>query len=90
MPQAIVDPDELDAFAMELNRFNSVLRDSAHRVRGRFNELGTTWRDQEQRRFAAEFEQMIVVIDRFLQVSDQQVPLLRRKATKAREYLTQR
>src|SRR3712207_8209615 len=39
-----------------------------------------TWRDQEHEKFTQEFEQTLHVIEHFLEVGDQHVPFLMRKA----------
>jgi len=88
--QAIVNPEDLERFARKLKQFNTQLRDSTSQLQGEFRRLGDTWRDQEQQKFAREFEQTMRVIHRFLQVSDQHIPFLLRKAQRAREYLQQR
>lgn len=83
--QAIVNPDDLERFARELKQFNLQLRDSTSRLQGQFAQLGDTWRDQEHHKFAQEFEQTMRVIHRFLQVADQHIPFLLRKAQRARD-----
>ncbi len=90
MPKAIADPDDLERFARELKQFNSRLQDSMRRLQAQFNRLGETWRDQEHQKFAREFEQTMRALYQFQRASEQQIPLLLRKAQKLREYLNQR
>ena len=90
MSKAVVDPDELRRFASDLKRFNTDLARNAQLIHSRFNALGETWRDQEQRRFAEEFEQMLRALTRFTRATDEQVPFLMRKAERIEEYLNQR
>ena len=59
-------------------------------MQARFAALSQTWRDQEQRKFAEEFEQVMRSLARFTKVSDEQVPFLIRKADRIEEYLSQR
>ena len=89
-PQAIASPEDLERFAHELKQFNAQLRDSMSRLQGQFSRLGDTWRDQEHQKFAQEFEQTMRVIHRLIQVSDQHIPFLLRKAQRVRDYLQQR
>lgn len=89
MSQAIASPDELERFARELKQFNTQLRDSISRLQGQFSNLGETWRDQEQQKFAQEFEQTMRVLQHFMQSADQQIPFLMRKAQRIRDYLSQ-
>ncbi len=88
--QAIVNPDELERFARELKQYNDYLRESTKRLHGRFRQLGDTWRDQEHRKFATEFERTRRQVDLFLKASDPYVPFLQRKAARVRDYLRQR
>ena len=90
MPQAIASPEEIERFAQELREFNARLQESMSRLGGQFNALGDTWRDQEHQKFAQEFEQTVRVLHHFRQSSEQQIPFLKRKAQRLREYLAQR
>ena len=90
MPQAIANPEDLERFARELKQFNGQLQDSMRRFQAQFNRLGETWRDQEHQKFAREFEQTMRTLYQFQRASEQQIPLLLRKAQKLREYLNQR
>lgn len=89
-PQAVASPEELERFARDLKQFTSQLRDSTSRLQGQFVHLGDTWRDQEQAKFAQEFEQTMRVLQQFMRSSEQQIPFLQRKAQRLREYLNQR
>lgn len=90
MPQVIVNPEEVRRFAGDLRQFNRGVNESASRLHGQFRRLGETWRDQEHARFAAEFEQTLVAIRRFMEASEQYVPFLIRKAEAAEAYLASR
>ncbi|GAK59600.1 hypothetical protein U27_06585 [Candidatus Vecturithrix granuli] len=89
MPQAIVDPEELARFASNLRQFNVQLQEGMLKLNGQFDQLSSTWRDQEHQKFAQEYEQTMKVLTHFLQVSDQHIPFLLRKAQRVREYLSQ-
>ncbi len=90
MPQANVDPGELRRFARELKNFSAQLQTLISGLHGRMMALEKSWRDQEQRRFAEEFEQMIKTLGRFIEMSDEHVAFLNRKAGLIEEYLRQR
>ncbi len=90
MGKAIVDPEDLRRFAYELKSFNEELTQRSGALQARFQSLGQTWRDQEQRQFAEEFEQTMRAITRFLLAAEQQIPFLVRKAERIDEYLRQR
>ena len=90
MPQAIVDPEELRRFAQSLNKFNKDVQERITSLSGQLASLERTWRDQEQKKFAEEFQQQIQVLTRFLEMVDTHVPYLLRKADIIEEYLQQR
>jgi len=89
MPQAIVNPEELERFSQHLKQFNEQLKQNVSQLNGQFKNLGSTWQDQENQKFAAEYQQTMKVIERFLQTSNEHIPFLQRKAQRARDYLNQ-
>ena len=52
--------------------------------------LGDTWRDQEHEKFVREFEQTMLALRHFVEVTEEHVPFLLRKAERIEEYLHQR
>jgi len=90
MARAVVDPAELRRFAAELRKFNLDMQGGITTVHARLNTLQQTWRDQEQQKFAEEFEQTIKVLQRLLKASEEHIPFLLRKADRIDEYLQQR
>ena len=90
MPQAIVDPEELRRFAQNLRKFTADVEDRITLLGTQLVDLSKTWRDQENKKFAEEFEQHMRVIARFVEVANRHVPYLLRKAEIIEEYLQQR
>ncbi|MEN6459691.1 MAG: WXG100 family type VII secretion target [Thermoguttaceae bacterium] len=90
MPQAIVDPEELRRFALSLKKFNGDVQERIKSLASQMASLEQTWRDQEQKKFAEEFQQQIQSLGRFVEVVDRHVPYLIRKAEIIEEYLQQR
>mgnify|MGYP003388432375 CR=1 FL=1 len=90
MSQAIMDPAEVKRFAEELKRFNLETQNRMSLLHARFSALGDTWQDQEHARFAEEFQSAMKALARFLDLSNQHVPYLLRKAGRIEDYLTQR
>ncbi|MBX2997693.1 MAG: WXG100 family type VII secretion target [Caldilineaceae bacterium] len=84
------NPEELEKFARDLKQFNGQLAESMSRLQGQFGRLGDTWRDQEHARYAQEFEQTLRILHQFSRSSEQQIPVLLKKAQRLREYLNQR
>jgi uncharacterized protein YukE len=87
MPQAVVDPEELRQFATNLKKFNSQLRERAAALGSQLAALSSTWRDQEHKKFADEFEANMKVLLRFSDTADAYVPYLVRKAQHIEDYL---
>lgn len=90
MSQAIVDPAELRRFAHGLKQFNAELDERMSALANQLHALSATWRDQEQKKFADEFEQHLKIIKRSIEATDQYAPYLIRKAERIEEYLQQR
>ena len=87
MPQAIVDPDDVRQFALHLKKFNSELRDRLALLNNQLNALGMTWRDQEHKRFAEQFEGHTKDMARFIEANDTHIRYLIGKAEQIEEYL---
>lgn len=90
MAKAIVDPGEVKRFARDLAKFNAELQALTSGLRARMSGLEASWRDQEQRKFADEFDQTMKVLARFMESSEQHVGFLMKKASHIEEYLSQR
>jgi WXG100 family type VII secretion target len=87
MAQAVVDPEELRQFAQALKKFNQNLRDRASSLASQLATLNSTWRDQEHKKFADQFDQHMKVLVRFTEEADHYVPYLLRKAAHIEDYL---
>jgi uncharacterized protein YukE len=90
MAKASVDPAELRRFAADLNRFNGDLQALVSGLHGRMRGLESTWKDQEQRKFAEAFETTVKVLGNFLEASQEHVKFLGKKAQHVEDYLKQR
>ena len=90
MAQAVADPAELRRFAFNLKRFSAELQTNLAGLHGQLLALGDTWRDQESDKFRQEFEQTMLVLDRFIEAAGVHGPFLMRKAERIEEYLQQR
>ena len=87
MIKAEVDPKELTQFAYSLKHFNQQLQQGIIRLNGQFVQLGSGWQDQEYQKFAQVYQQLIKIIDRFTQATEQHIPFLLRKAEYAQAYI---
>jgi hypothetical protein len=86
MGQAIVDPEQLRNFALQLKRFSGLLSDASTKLSQQMQHLAITWRDQEHQKFAQEFEQELKQLNRLIESSERHVPYLVRKADLIDEY----
>lgn len=87
MTQAIVDPEHLRRFAANLKLFTEDLQQRSIALAAQMNQLEQTWRDQQQRKFATEFEDQMRQLAKLIENSKQHVPYLLRKAEQAEQYL---
>ena len=87
MPQAVVDPEELRQFAQSLKKFNAQLRERSAALGNQLAALNASWRDQEHKKFADQFETNMKVLLRFAETADEYVPYLLRKAQHIEDYL---
>jgi uncharacterized protein YukE len=90
MSKAVVDPNELRRFAADLKKFNGDVQGQMSKLGAALGTLQQTWRDQEQAKFAEEFEATVRVLQKFTKAAEQHVPYLLRKADAADAYLNQR
>ena len=90
MTQAIANPEELRQFASRLKAFNDDLGEQAGLLAVELESLAATWRDQENQRFTEEFQQHLRLLAQFIDVNNQHIPYLLRKAERIDEYLQQR
>ena len=90
MSKAVVDPNELRRFAADLKKFNVDVQTHMTRLSASLGSLQQTWRDQEQAKFAEEFDATVRTLQKFTKAAEQHVPYLLRKADAAEAYLNQR
>ncbi len=90
MSQAIVDPVELRRFAQFLRRFNDDMQRQVAATQTQLQNLNSSWRDQENQKFAEEFSQQMQSIVGFMETIEEYERFLLRKAQKVEEYLNQK
>ena len=90
MSQAIVDPAELRRFAQHLKHFNQEVQERLSSLSGQMANLGDSWRDQEHEKFVEQFEQHVRLVARSVEMTNDHVPFLLRKADQIEKYLEQR
>jgi WXG100 family type VII secretion target len=90
MSKAHVDPADLRRFANDLKRFTVELEGLMGQLHSRMANLETTWRDQEQRKFAEAFSQTAKSLATFVEAAGEHANFLNKKATLVEQYLRQR
>lgn len=85
MSQTILDPDELDRFAGQLEKATRGIQDQIKLLTAAHQKVGDTWRDQEKQRFDQEFGQLLRSTGPFIEYAGRQVPVLRKKAELIRQ-----
>ena len=87
MNQAIADPEQLRQFAAHLHRFTEEIKSLSSNLSGHMNQLEQTWRDDQQRKYADEFNSKMQQMGRLIKASEEHVPYLLRKAEQIDAYL---
>jgi len=90
MGKAHVDPGELRRFARDLSRFGEEIQQLTMGLHAKMRDLQKTWRDQQQQRFADEFEKTVKTLRSFSDASHRHVLFLQQQAGHIEEYLRQR
>lgn len=89
MAQVVIEPEQVKRFADELQRFSNELQNRLSSLQANFAALGESWQDQEHAKFSEEFKETVKTLKKFVELSNQHVPYLRRKAQRIEEYLKQ-
>jgi uncharacterized protein YukE len=90
MSKANVDPAELRRFAIDLKRFTEDIESLVGQLHVRMNALESTWRDQEQKKFAETFSQTTRALALFVEAAGEHSVFLNKKAAAIEQYLRQR
>jgi len=90
MSKAHVDPADLRRFANDLKRFSAELEALMGQMHSRMATLETTWRDQEQRKFAEAFSVTAKSLATFIDAAGEHAAFLNKKALLVEQYLRQR
>lgn len=86
MAQAIVDPEELERFALSLNQFIDSLNAAVGNLNGAFASLGDTWQDQKRAQFEEDYNVMIQQLHQFNVNAEEQALYLIQRASHLRGY----
>ena len=88
MPQAIANPEELIAFANNLERYIGVLEEETSALNASFSRLGETWQDQKRQAFEDTYQQLQGALAAFKENAGEQIPYLRTLAEDLNTYLS--
>lgn len=87
-PRVQADPSEIRRFLSNLKRFNQELDSITRRLKSNLNALGNSWRDTEYSKFQNEMNEMLRVLARYRERSDQYANYLRKQAENLERYLS--
>ncbi|WP_322509145.1 WXG100 family type VII secretion target [Anaerolinea sp.] len=88
--QAIANPEEILEFCQALQTFTDELNEKIQILHGKFTQLGDTWRDQEHEKYAEQFQETMKTLRAFVSSSEEQIPVLQKKAQHLQNYLANR
>lgn len=86
MPDVHADPEDIEGFIRELQRFNNEMNSNVSRMQSRMSRLGETWRDGEFQKFESELGKSMRSMHRFVRSCETYIPKLRKKADALRRY----
>ncbi len=87
MNQAIADPEQLRRFAAHLRAYSEEMKQRNAALSAHMQNLQQTWRDDQQRKFAEEFELQLRQSNRLIANSEKHSQYLLRKAEQIETYL---
>jgi uncharacterized protein YukE len=87
MAQAIGDPEEIRAFANNLEHYLETVEEETGRLNASFEQLGESWQDQQRAGFEETYRQLIHALQSFKENASEQIPHLRIMAEDLSTYL---
>ena len=87
MSQVYVNPEEIDIFIGELKTFLDSLHSSTGRLNQAFSSLANTWQDRKRSEFEEEYKELLNVLKRFENSTEEKINYLQVLSQKAKEYL---
>lgn len=81
-----INTDEVIKFVSQLKAFNDLLEQQSKTLNNQFKNLGESWKDQEYKKFSAEFDTTMKAIKNFLDTSKDYGPYLLRKIKPLDDY----
>ena len=76
----VADAEELIKFADRLRSFNQIAGSNVSLLNSQFNRLGESWRDEEYKKFEAEFTSTMKTVMSFFAACERYEHYLRKKA----------
>ncbi len=89
MSKVISDPKSIRQFQRQLSQFNRELENISVRLKNNLNTLGNDWRDSEFEKFRANMDEMLRIMKRYQQQSNDYVRYLDKKAEPLERFLGQ-
>jgi uncharacterized protein YukE len=86
--QVVVDPEEIDNFISEIRAFLENLSDSSNRLNHSFVTLANSWQDRKKNEFEEQFHELLQVLKRFEDNSEEKIQHLNLLSQRAKDYLS--
>lgn len=83
----MVDLQTLEQFFQTLHRFDDELADSVGNLESHWAQLGSVWRDEKYDEFAANWEEALAAMRKYLDEAPDNTRFLRQKADAVADYL---
>lgn len=86
MAQTHNNPDSMERFAYELERFIDGIQEALNKINGSYAALGEDWQDNKRAEFDESMMEISNTISRFSDYANESIRYLHRQITILREY----
>lgn len=85
--QVVVNPEEIDNFISEIRFFLDSLSSSTNRLNHSFEVLANSWNDRKRNEFEEEYRELLQVLKKFENNSEEKIQYLNILSQRAKDYL---
>ena len=85
--QVVVNPEEIDIFVSEIRVFLENLINSTNRLNHSFENLTNSWQDRKKSEFEEQYRELLQVLKRFENNSEEKIQHLSILSQRAKDYL---
>jgi uncharacterized protein YukE len=84
--QVNINPDEVELFVREIINFLETQQQATNRLNHAFDTLSNTWQDEKRIQFEETYRELLQILSRFENTSNEQVGYLKSLISIQREY----